>query len=150
MKAPKFKEFIVEEEIKPYRFVLIWYDDPEDPDEPEKTADKIIDEGKKLGCSGFKVDIDGAYSDIDEEGTRFIYDKDGKAFRVDENTLVFVRAPVTRRKYAQRNDAGSFFPKNTGAKMTEFEFRFFKQVAFSFGPTAFGPHGKLTRSLWDG
>ena len=98
MKAPKFKEFIVEEEIKPYRFVLIWYDDPEDPDEPEKTADKIIDEGKKLGCSGFKVDIDGAYSDIDEDGTRFIYDKDGKAFRVDENTLVFVRAPVTRRK----------------------------------------------------
>ena len=98
MKVPKFNEFIAEGEIKPYRFVLIWYDDPEDPDEPEKTADKIIEEGKKLGCSGFKVDIDGAYSDIDEDGTRFIYDKDGKAFRVDENTLVFVRAPVTRRK----------------------------------------------------
>ena len=98
MKVPKFNEFIAEGEIKPYRYVLIWYDAPEDPDEPEKTADKIIEEGKKLGCSGFKVDIDGAYSDIDEDGTRFIYDKDGKAFRVDENTLVFVRAPVTRRK----------------------------------------------------
>ena len=98
MKVPKFNEYISEGEIKPYRFVLIWYDDPEDPDEPEKTADKIIDEGKKLGCTGFKVDINGAYSDITEKGERFIYDKDGKSFFVDKNTLVFVRAPVTRRK----------------------------------------------------
>ena len=98
MQAPKFREFISEEKTKPYRFVLIWFDDPEDPDEPEKTANKIIDEGKKLGCTGFKVDINGAYSDISEDGTRFIYDKDGKSFRVDEDTLVFVRAPVTRRK----------------------------------------------------
>ena len=74
MKAPKFKEFIAEEKIKPYRYVMIWYDDPEDPDEPEKTADKIIEEGKKLGCTGFKVNIDGAYSDITEDGIRFIYD----------------------------------------------------------------------------
>ena len=94
-----FKTFIAEEEIKPYRFVLIWYNDLEDPDEPEKTADKIIEEGKKLGCTGFKVDIDGAYSTINEENKqRYIYDKDGKGFLVDENTLVFVRAPVTRRK----------------------------------------------------
>ena len=98
MEAQKFRDFITEGEIKPYRFVLIWYDDPEDPDDPEKTADKIIDEGKRLGCTGFKVDIDGAYSDITEKGERFIFDKDGKSFFVDENTLVFVRAPVTRRK----------------------------------------------------
>ena len=58
MEAQKFRDFITEGEIKPYRFVLIWYDDPEDPDDPEKTADKIIEEGKKLGCTGFKVDID--------------------------------------------------------------------------------------------
>ena len=68
MEAQKFREFITEGEVKPYRFVLVWYDDPEDPDEPEKTADKIIDEGKKLGCTGFKVDINGAYSDITEKG----------------------------------------------------------------------------------
>ena len=67
MEAQKFREFITEGEIKPYRFVLIWYDDPEDPDDPEKTADKLIEEGKKLGCTGFKVDIDGAYSSLDEE-----------------------------------------------------------------------------------
>ena len=47
---------------------------------------------------GFKVDIDGAYSDITKNGTRFIYDKEGKSFRVDKETLVYVRAPVTRRK----------------------------------------------------
>jgi len=61
-----FKSFITEEKDEPYRFVLIWYDDPDDPDEPEITADKLIEEGKKLGCVGFKVDIDGAYSDITE------------------------------------------------------------------------------------
>jgi len=99
MEAQKFRDFITEGEIKPYRFVLIWYDDPEDPDDPEKTADKIIEEGKKLGCKGFKVDIDGAYSSLDEENEqRYVYDKDGRGFLVDENTLVFVRAPVTRRK----------------------------------------------------
>ena len=99
MEAQKFRDFITEGEIKPYRFVLIWYDDPEDPDDPEKTADKIIEEGKKLGCKGFKVDIDGAYSSLDEESKqRYVYDKDGRGFLVDENTLVFVRAPVTRRK----------------------------------------------------
>ena len=94
----KFSDFITEEKDEPYRFVLIWYDDPDDPDEPEITADKLIEEGKKLGCIGFKVDIDGAYSDITEDGTRFIYDKEGKGFRIDEETLVYVRAPVTRRK----------------------------------------------------
>lgn len=97
----KLKDILFEEENPyryPYRFVLLWYNDPEDPDEPEKTADKIIDEGKKLGCEGFKVDIDGAYSDITKDGIRFIYDKGGTGFRVDEDTLVFVRAPVTRRK----------------------------------------------------
>ena len=95
----KFKEFLAEKENnKPYRFVLLWYNDPDDPDEPEKTADKLIEEGKKLGCTGFKVDVDGAYSDITKNGTRFIYDKEGKSFRVDKETLVYVRAPVTRRK----------------------------------------------------
>ena len=99
MKAPKFRDFITEGEIKPYRFVLLWYDDPQDPEDPEKTADKIIEEGKKLGCTGFKVDIDGAYSDIDDNGQRYIYRlDDNKGFLIDENTLVFVRAPVTKRK----------------------------------------------------
>ena len=89
MEAQKFRDFITEGEIKPYRFVLVWYDDPEDPDDPEKTADKIIEEGKKLGCKGFKVDIDGAYSSLDEEnGQRYVYDKDGRGFLVDENTAI--------------------------------------------------------------
>ena len=31
----KFSEFITEAKDEPYRFVLIWYDDPDDPDEDE-------------------------------------------------------------------------------------------------------------------
>ena len=84
---------------KPYRFVYLWFDDPDDPDDPESTADDFIDEGEKLGLKGYKVDVSGAYSELDSGGKRFIYGKDDdKGFSVDENTIVFVRAPVTRRK----------------------------------------------------
>lgn len=91
----------LQEEIneKLYRFVYLWFDDPEDPDDPEVTADDFITQGEKIGLKGYKVDIAGAYSDIDSDGKRFIYGKDDdKGFLVDENTIVFVRAPVTRKK----------------------------------------------------
>ena len=96
----KFSDFISEQKNdEPYRFVLIWHDDPLDPDDPEKTANQIIEEGDKLGCTGFKVDIEGAYSAVDNKNNkRYVYDINGKGFKVDEDTLVFVRAPVTRRK----------------------------------------------------
>ena len=84
---------------KPYRFVYLWFDDPDDPDDPESTADDFIDEGENLGLKGYKVDVSGAYSELDSGGKRFIYGiDDDKGFLVDENTIVFVRAPVTRRK----------------------------------------------------
>ena len=84
---------------KPYRFVYLWFNDPDDPDDPESTADDFINEGEKLGLKGYKVDISGAYSELNSENKRFIYGKDDdKGFLVDESTIVFVRAPVTRRK----------------------------------------------------
>tara|TARA_B100001094_G_scaffold80988_1_gene77203 strand:- start:6311 stop:7381 length:1071 start_codon:yes stop_codon:yes gene_type:complete len=83
-----------------YKFVYLWYDDPEDPDDPEKTADDFIEEGEKLGIKAFKVDIQGAYSDL--EGTdRYIYDglaEKERKFKIDKDTIVFVRAPCTKRK----------------------------------------------------
>ena len=92
------KDYITEE-VKPYRFVYLWFDDPDDPDDPESTADDFIDEGENLGLKGYKVDVSGAYSELDSGGKRFIYGiDDDKGFLVDENTIVFVRAPVTRRK----------------------------------------------------
>ena len=101
-----FNEFttgktVITEEEKTYRYVYLWYDDPEDPDDPEATADDFIKEGDSVGLKGFKVDVQGAYSDL-EDGVRYIYDgmtdKKERKFRIDENTLVFVRAPVTKRK----------------------------------------------------
>ena len=92
------KDYITEE-VKPYRFVYLWFDDPDDPDDPESTANDFIDEGENLGLKGYKVDVSGAYSELDSGGKRFIYGiDDDKGFLVDENTIVFVRAPVTRRK----------------------------------------------------
>ena len=92
---------VITEEEKTYRYVYLWYDDPEDPDDPEATADDFIKEGDSVGLKGFKVDVQGAYSDL-EDGVRYIYDgmsdKKIRKFKIDENTLVFVRAPVTKRK----------------------------------------------------
>lgn len=93
-------EVLSEEEGKTYRFVYLWYDDPEDPDDPEATADDFIKEGEKLGLKAFKVDVQGAYSDL-ENGVRYIYDgiaEKERKFKIDDNTIVFVRAPVTKRK----------------------------------------------------
>jgi len=94
----KFKSFITEEEKEQsYKFVVLWYNDPNDPDNSEINADEIMSVGKKLGLKGFKVEVDGAYSEkID--GKRFIFDKDDNKFLCDENTLVFVRAAITMRR----------------------------------------------------
>ncbi len=94
---------VITEEDKSYRFVYLWYDDPEDPDDPEATADDFIKEGEKLGLKAFKVDVQGAYSDLDDKGIRYIYDGMSdkplqNKFKIDDNTIVFVRAPVTKRK----------------------------------------------------
>ena len=84
---------------KPYRFVYLWHDMPDDPDDPEVTADDFIREGGNLGLKGYKVDVLGAYSELDSKGKRFIYGiDDDKGFLVDENTIVFIRAPITKRK----------------------------------------------------
>lgn len=94
------KRTVLKEEEKTYRFVYLWYDDPEDPDDPEATADDFIKEGEKLGLKPFKVDVQGAYSDL-EDGVRYIYDgiaEKQRKFKIDDNTIVFVRAPVTKRK----------------------------------------------------
>ena len=53
------KDYITEEEIKPYRFVYLWFDDPDDPDDPESTADDFISEGKKLGLKDTKLMLAG-------------------------------------------------------------------------------------------
>jgi len=94
---------VITEEDKSYRFVYLWYDDPEDPDDPEATANDFLKEGEKLGLKAFKVDIQGAYSDLDDKGIRYIYDgmsdkPEQNKFKIDDNTIVFVRAPVTKRK----------------------------------------------------
>ena len=41
------KNYITEDKIKPYRFVFLWHDQPDDPDDPEATADDFIKEGTK-------------------------------------------------------------------------------------------------------
>ena len=57
------KDYITEAEIKPYRFVYLWFDDPDDPDDP--TYDVIYypavwDEGKgipRLNTKGLYITI---------------------------------------------------------------------------------------------
>ena len=100
----KFSEYrtskpIVKEQSneKDYRFVYIWYDDPEEKESGEKTADLFIKEGEKLGLKAFKIEVAGIYSDLDKDGNRYIYDgmaEKERKFLVDEDTIIFVRAPM--------------------------------------------------------
>ena len=93
------KNYITEDKDKPYRFVFLWHDALDDPDDPEATADDFIREGAKLGLKAYKTEVTGAYTVLDSGGKRVLYGlDDDKGFLVDENTIVFVRAPVTRRK----------------------------------------------------
>jgi len=94
------KNYITEEkEINPYRFVYLWFDDKEDPDDPEATADDFIKEGTKLGLKGYKIEVAGAHTVLDSKGKRVLYGLyDDKGFLVDENTIVFARAPITKKK----------------------------------------------------
>ena len=77
---------------KPYRFVYLWFDDPDDPDDPESTADDFISEGEKLGLKGYKIDVSGAYSELDSGGKRFIYGKDN-----DKDGLTDCNDPECRK-----------------------------------------------------
>jgi RimK family alpha-L-glutamate ligase len=84
---------------KPYRFVFLWHDAQDDPDDPEATADDFLREGVKLGLKAYKTEVTGAYTVLDSGGKRVLYGlDDDKGFLVDENTIVFVRAPATKRK----------------------------------------------------
>ena len=83
-----------------YRFVYIWYDDPEEKESGEKTADLFIKEGEKLGLKAFKIEVAGIYSDLDKDGNRYIYDgmaEKERKFLVDEDTIIFVRAQVIKQ-----------------------------------------------------
>ena len=64
---------------KDYRFVYIWYDDPEEKESGEKTADIFIKEGEKLGLKAFKIEVGGIYSDLDKDGNPKL-DKYGKTY----------------------------------------------------------------------
>ena len=86
-----------QEGLEPYNFVVLWYNDPNDPDNSELNADEIMKVGEELNLKGFKVEVDGAYSDK-INGKRYIYDKDNNKFLCDDNTLVFVRAAITLRR----------------------------------------------------
>lgn len=90
------RQFIEEDEnIKPYKFVVI-YSDPKDvgddsDEETEPLALKMLSFGKELGLTGFKAQINEAYV-VKKDDKLFLYNKEDKEFLLDENTIVFNRS----------------------------------------------------------
>ena len=67
MKAPKFKDYITEEKVQPYRLVILSHDDADDPN---KTGDLIREKAKKLGIDVLLAEFIGSH----------INEKDGKSY----------------------------------------------------------------------
>jgi len=96
MKAPKFKDFIVEEKAEKLR-ILCLSADPENS-EYFHTAKRIKEEGPKLGHEVYIVFIDGAYIK-NEDGKKTIHNEnDEKGFEInDDNTVAIVRGSITQK-----------------------------------------------------
>ena len=96
MKAPKFKDFIVEQKAEKLR-ILCLSADPENS-EYFHTAKRIKEEGPKLGHEVYIVFIDGAYIK-NEDGKKTIHNEnDEKGFEInDDNTVAIVRGSITQK-----------------------------------------------------
>ena len=107
----KFKSFITEEE-KPFRFINLIHDTPDDPN---KTGDALVKQAKKMGIDCYQLRVENGYFTENEKGNlvahNFIEDKDvvvmsdksktikhdEKGWEIDpENTLCFLRVAVGR------------------------------------------------------
>jgi len=61
----KFKSFITEADIKPYRFLNLIHDTPDDPN---TTGDQMVDEAKKLGINSYQLNVQHGYFTTNEKG----------------------------------------------------------------------------------
>ena len=109
----KFAEFLKEQDNeKPYRFLNLIHDTPEDPN---KTGDMLVKQAKKMGIDCYQLRVDNGYFTENEKGNlvahNFVEDKDvvvmsdksksiqndTKGWEADpENTICFLRVAVGR------------------------------------------------------
>ena len=95
MKAPKFKDFITEQNKQSYNLLVR-------TDEPEKaktfhTADRLREEAEKLGWKYYLYKLTGGYTTYNDGVRRFHNKEDNKGFVVDKDTVAIIRGSITRK-----------------------------------------------------
>ena len=98
----RFKRFFAEEK-KPYRILVLSYDDFAN-DDPNVTGERIISEAKSLGFDAYTLKLDGGYIST-TSGKKVAHTYNRKKKKIDEkgfelnpdDTLVFIRGSITTR-----------------------------------------------------
>ena len=91
----KFKSFITEQKSEKYRILVISAEGAfSKKDKLYHTAQRVIDEAKKLGHEVYVIKVEGAYIQYDN-GYKIYNSDDDKGFEInDENTVAIVRGSV--------------------------------------------------------
>ena len=100
MKAPKFKDFIVEApENKKYKILIVSSDPAPAHQKLFRTSRRIVEEAKKAGHKVYVVQVEGAFINYEDGVYKIFNEGDEKGFEIDRsNTIAIIRGTVRLKK----------------------------------------------------
>ena len=100
MKAPKFKDFIVEApENKKYKILVVSADPAPEGQKLFRTARRITEEGEKAGHKVYVVQVEGAFINYEDGVYKIFNQGDEKGFEISRlDTVAIVRGSVRLKK----------------------------------------------------
>ena len=100
MKAPKFKDFLVEApENKKYKILVVSADPAPAHQKLFRTARRIVEEAEKAGHKVYVVQVEGAFINYENSVYKIFNEGDEKGFEIDRsNTIAIIRGTVRLKK----------------------------------------------------
>ena len=100
MKAPKFKDFLVEApENKKYKILVVSADPAPAHQKLFRTARRIVEEAEKAGHKVYVVQVEGAFINYENGVYKIFNEGDEKGFEIDRsNTIAIIRGTVRLKK----------------------------------------------------
>ena len=100
MKAPKFKDFIVEApQNKKYKILVVSADPAPEGQKLFRTARRITEEGEKAGHKVYVVQVEGAFINYEDGVYKIFNEGDEKGFEINRlDTVAIVRGSVRLKK----------------------------------------------------
>ena len=100
MKAPKFKDFLVEApENQKYKILVVSADPEPKGQKLFRTARRIVEEAEKLGHKVYVVQVEGAFINYENGVYKIFNEGDEKGFEINRSdTIAIVRGTVRLKK----------------------------------------------------